>query len=52
MSDHGLADGSMSLARALIQASGSMEVIFCDQNLFKLQLAFSHLHEGLSTETP
>jgi hypothetical protein len=35
-----------------MQASGSMELIFCDQNLFKLQLAFSHFHEGFGTETP
>jgi hypothetical protein len=49
---HELADGSMSLAWALKQASSSMELGFCDQNLFKLQLAFSHPHEGLGTETP
>jgi hypothetical protein len=35
-----------------MQAFGSMELMFCDQNLFKLQLAFSHPHEGLGTETP
>jgi hypothetical protein len=29
-----------------------MELMFFDQNLFKLQLAFPHLDEGLSTETP
>jgi hypothetical protein len=34
-----------------MQASGSMELMLCDQNLFKLQLAFSHPLEGLSTET-
>jgi hypothetical protein len=33
-----------------MQASGCMELMFCDQNLFKLQLAFPHLHEGLGTE--
>jgi hypothetical protein len=35
-----------------MQASGCMELMFCDQNLFKLQLAFPHLHEGLGTENP
>jgi hypothetical protein len=49
---HELADGSMSLARALKQASGSMELMFCNQKLFKLQLAFPRPHEGLGTETP
>jgi hypothetical protein len=29
-----------------------MELMFSYQNLFKLQLAFSHPHEGLGTETP
>jgi hypothetical protein len=52
MRPHGLADGSWSLARALMQASGCMELMFCDQNVFKLQLAFPHFQEGLSTETP
>jgi hypothetical protein len=52
MCDHELADGSMILAWALKQAFGSMELMFCDQNLFKLQLAFPHPHEGLGTETP
>jgi hypothetical protein len=46
-----MADGSMSLAWALKQASGSIELMFCDQNLFKLQMAFPHPHEGLGTET-
>jgi hypothetical protein len=49
---HGLADGSWSLARALMQASGCMELMFYDQSLFKLQLAFAHPQEGLGTETP
>jgi hypothetical protein len=43
---------SNSLAWALKQASGSMELRFCDQDLFKPQLAFPHPHEGLGTETP
>jgi hypothetical protein len=42
----------MSLAWALKQAFGSMELMFCDQNLFKLELTCPHLHEGLGTETP
>jgi hypothetical protein len=41
----------MSLAGALKQASGFMELMFFYQNLFKLQLAFPHPHEGLDTET-
>jgi hypothetical protein len=41
-----------SLAWALKQASGSMELRFCDQDLFKPQLAFLHPHEDLGTETP
>jgi hypothetical protein len=49
---HGLADGSWSLARALMQASGCMELMFYDQIIFKLQLAFAHPQEGLDTETP
>jgi hypothetical protein len=49
---HGLADGSWSLAWALMQASGCMELKFCGQSLFKLQLAFPPPQEGLSTETP
>jgi hypothetical protein len=49
---HRLADGKWSLAWALMQASGCMELMFCDQSLFKLQLAFAHPQEGLGTETP
>jgi hypothetical protein len=49
---HGLVDGSWSLAWALMQASGCMKLLFCDQSLFKLQLAFPHPQEGLGTETP
>jgi hypothetical protein len=42
---------SNSLAWALKQAFGSMELRFCDQNLLKPQLAFPHPHEGLGIET-
>jgi hypothetical protein len=49
---NGLANGSWSLAWALMQASGCMELKFYDQSLFKLQLAFPHPQEGLGTETP
>jgi hypothetical protein len=35
-----------------MQASGCMELMFYDQILFKLQLAFAHPQEGLDTETP
>jgi hypothetical protein len=49
---HELADGLMNLAWALKQASSSMELMFCDQYLYNLQLAFPHSHEGLGTKTP
>jgi hypothetical protein len=52
MCAHGLADGSWSLARAFMQASGCMELMFCYQKFSGLQLAFSHPHEGLGSETP
>jgi hypothetical protein len=49
---HGLADGSWSLAWALMQASGCMELMFWYQIFFELQLAFPHPQESLGTETP
>jgi hypothetical protein len=44
MCAHGLADGSWSLARALMQASGCMELMFFYQKFLGLQLAFRHPH--------
>jgi hypothetical protein len=47
MCTHGLVDGSWSLAKALMQASGCMELMFCYQKISGLQLAFPHSQEGL-----
>jgi hypothetical protein len=49
---HGLANGSWSLAWALMHASGCMELMFWYQNFFELQLTFPHPQEGISTKTP
>jgi hypothetical protein len=35
-----------------MQASSWMELMFCDQNVLGLQLAFPHPQEGLDTESP
>jgi hypothetical protein len=49
---HGLAECTLSLIWAPMCSIGWIELMFCYQIFFHLQLAFPHLQEGLGIKTP